>query len=252
MPGRQWNARTYHRVSGPLEDMGREVLERLPLRGDETVLDAGCGTGRVTALLVDHLPRGKVIAVDVDAEMVRLARQNLGPAVDVRLADLTELALERPVDAVFSTATFHWIRNQPRLYQRLFANLAPGGRLVAQCGGAGNIARVLEAADRTGRRAPFADHFRGWERPSRFPSPEEIRRALEGAGFTEVRCWLEPRPVVPDDPVTYLATISLGPHLERLPVGEQGAFVELVAASLPQPVTIDYVRLNVDAVRPEH
>jgi trans-aconitate 2-methyltransferase len=252
MPARQWNARRYHRVSGPLEEMGREVLARLPLRGDETVLDAGCGTGRVTAFLVDHLPRGRVIAVDADAEMVRLARQNLGPAVDVRLADLTELALERRVDAVFSTATFHWISNQQRLYQRLFANLVPGGRLVAQCGGAGNIARVLEAAARAGRRTPFADHFRGWERPSRFPSPEETRKALERAGFAEVRCWLEPRPVVPDDPVTYLATISLGPHLERLPAGERRRFVEQVAGSLPHPVSIDYVRLNLDAFRPLH
>ncbi|MGH8936265.1 MAG: class I SAM-dependent methyltransferase [Acidimicrobiia bacterium] len=250
MPAREWNARSYHRVSGPLEEMGREVLERLPLRGDETVLDAGCGTGRVTALLVDRLPRGKVIAVDVDAEMVRLARQNLGPRVDVRLADLTELALERPVDAVFSTATFHWISNQQRLYQRLFANLVPGGRLVAQFGGAGNVARILEAAARIGRRTPFAHHFHGWERPSRFPSPEETGRALERTGFTEVHCWLESRPVVPDDPVTHLATISLGPHLERLPVGKRSAFVEQVAASLNQPVTIDYVRLNVDAVRP--
>jgi trans-aconitate 2-methyltransferase len=252
MPARRWNAQSYQRVAGPLEEMGREVLERLPLRGDELVLDAGCGTGGVTALLRDRLPRGKVIAVDVDPEMVRLAREKLGPEVDVRLADLTELALERPVDAVFSTATFHWIGNQQRLYQRLFANLVPGGELVAQCGGAGNIAGVLEAAARAGRRTLFAHHFRGWERPSHFPSPEETREALERAGFAEVRCWLEPRPVVPDDPVTYLATISLGPHLERLPAGKRRGFVEQVAGSLPQPVTIDYVRLNLDAVRPLH
>src|SRR5687767_13452615 len=128
MPPRDWNAAAYERLSAPIEAMGRDVLDRLVLRGDETVVDAGCGTGRVTAALVERLPRGRVIAVDGSAAMVRKARERLPDArVDVRQADLLELDLGETVDAVLSTATFHWILDHDRLFGNLHAALAPGG-----------------------------------------------------------------------------------------------------------------------------
>src|SRR3954471_24568760 len=131
---RDWDASAYHRLSAPLAAMGVDVLDRLELAGDETVLDAGCGTGKVTRVLHDRLPRGHVIAVDAAPSMVEQARAALPAAVDVRQADLLDLALERPVDAVLSTATFHWIADHDRLFAALHAALRPGGRLVAQCG----------------------------------------------------------------------------------------------------------------------
>src|SRR5918997_2223212 len=134
---RDWDAATYERLSAPIEAMGRDVLSRLELAGDETVLDAGCGTGRVTAALVERLPRGRVIAVDGSPAMVREARKRLPESVEVREADLLELELPEPVDAIVSTATFHWILDHDRLFARLREALVPGGRLVAQCGGAG-------------------------------------------------------------------------------------------------------------------
>src|SRR3954465_3767916 len=105
---RDWNADSYERISAPMEAMGREVLDRLELRGDERVLDAGCGTGRVTAALVERLPRGEVVAVDGSPAMAEGARERLGPGVEVFVADLLELELGEPVDAILSTATFHW------------------------------------------------------------------------------------------------------------------------------------------------
>ena len=149
---RDWNAESYQRISAPMEAMGREVLDRLELRGDERVLDAGCGTGRVTAALVERLPRGEVVAVDGSPAMVAEARERLGPGVEVFAADLLELELDRPVDAILSTATFHWIADHDRLFERLFAALRPGGRIVAQCGGAGNVGGRA-GGDRRGRRA---------------------------------------------------------------------------------------------------
>src|SRR3954462_15538715 len=151
---RDWNAASYQRVSAPLEAMGREVLDRLELDGDERVLDAGCGTGRVTAALVERLPRGHVVAVDGSPSMVEQARERLGPGVEGFAADLLELELDEPLDAILSpppfapilsTATFHWIGDHDRLFDRLFAALWPGGRIVAQCGGAGNVASVRAA-----------------------------------------------------------------------------------------------------------
>src|ERR687893_2332800 len=100
MPPRDWDAVAYERLSAPITAMGTDVLDRLVLRGDETVLDAGCGTGGVTRVLHERLPSGRVIAVDAAPSMVQQARAALPPEVDVRQADLLELALAEPVDAV--------------------------------------------------------------------------------------------------------------------------------------------------------
>jgi trans-aconitate 2-methyltransferase len=243
-----WDADAYHRVSGPMEAMALAVLDRLPLAGDETVLDAGCGTGRVTLHLADRLPRGRVIAVDASPRMVERARAVLDGRADVRQADLLELTLEEPVDAVFSTATFHWILDHDRLFERLRAALRPGGRLVAQCGGAGNIAAVLAAADAIAAGPAYAESFEGWQRASYFASPEETTARLERAGFRDVRCWLQPNPVVPEDPAAYLTTIVLKDHLARLEEDRRAAFVAATIELLPKPATVDYVRLNIDAV----
>jgi trans-aconitate 2-methyltransferase len=224
--------------------MGRAVLDRLELHGDERVLDAGCGTGRVTAALLDRLPRGEVVAVDGSPAMVAEARERLGPRADVRVADLTELELEAPVDAILSTATFHWIADHDRLFERLFAALKPGGRLVAQCGGEGNVASVQAAIERVGEPA-----LAGWSGPWNFASPEATAERLERLGFTEVRTWPQSVRVEPDDLREYLATVILGSHLERVPPERRDGFVEAVRAALPEPA-IEYVRLNLLARRP--
>jgi len=240
---RDWDAASYQRVSAPLEAMGRDVLDRLELRGDERVLDAGCGTGRVTAVLLERLPRGEVVAVDGSPSMVEQARERLGPRADVRVADLTELALETPVDAVLSTATFHWIDDHDRLFERLHAVLKPGGRLVAQCGGEGNIAAVRAAIDHAGEPA-----LAGWPGPWHFASPEATAARLERIGFTGVRTWRTEVRVESEDPREYLATVILGSHLPRVPAERREAFVAAVLAELPEPA-IQYVRLNVLAER---
>jgi trans-aconitate 2-methyltransferase len=245
---RDWDAASYQRVSAPLEAMGRQVLDRLELRGDERVLDAGCGTGRVTAALLERVPRGEVVAVDGSPSMVEQARERLGPRADVRVADLTELALDAPVDAVLSTATFHWIADHDALFASLRGVLRPGGRLVAQCGGAGNIASILAATRQAADDPEFRAHFEDWRGPWLFATPEDTERRLLAAGFAEARCWLADRPVQPDDAREYLRTINLGAHLDRLPDDLRYPFVDAVLARLGERPVLDYVRLNIDAV----
>jgi trans-aconitate 2-methyltransferase len=245
---RDWDAPSYQRVSAPLEAMGREVLDRLELRGDERVLDAGCGTGRVTAALVDRLPRGEVVAVDGSPAMVEEARARLGDSADVRVADLLELELDRPVDAILSTATFHWIKDHDRLFANLLAALKPGGRLVAQCGGAGNVAELDRAAKLVGARAPYASALAGWEGPWNFAAPRETAERLHRLGWVDVWTWLHDVRVEPDDPREYLGTVALGSHLERLEPDLREPFVDAVIAELPEPV-VEYVRLNILARR---
>lgn len=244
-PPRDWNADSYQRVSAPLEQMGRDVLDRLVLDGSERVLDAGCGTGRVTAALLERLPRGEVVAVDGSPAMVEKARQLLGddPRLSTAAVDLLELALDRPVDAVLSTATFHWIADHDRLFGRLHAALEPGGRLVAQCGGQGNIAAIRAAIARVAHPA-----LAGWPGPWHFASPRETHARLESLGYGDIWCWPQTVRVTPDDLGEYLATVVLGSHLERLDPAEHGPFVDAVRTHLEDD-GIDYVRLNILARR---
>jgi trans-aconitate 2-methyltransferase len=256
---RAWDGKSYDRISGPMEAMGREVLDRLELTGDETVLDAGCGSGRVTEALVQRLPRGRVIAVDSSASMVDAARKRLAGAgggdveppragaVDVRVLDLLELELEQPVDAIFSTATFHWIADHDRLFRRLHGALHPAGRLVAQCGGKGNIDVLRGKANSVLAGDPYAEHFADWQPPWNYAGAEETEMRLRDAGFTSARCWLAPAPQQPEHPREFLSTIVLGPHVQRLPEELREPFLDEVLARLGEPVVVDYIRLNIDA-----
>jgi trans-aconitate 2-methyltransferase len=245
---RDWDAATYHRVSGPQVEMAGAVLDRLDLRGDETVLDAGCGSGRVTLMLLERLPRGHVVAVDQAASMVEHAREALPPdRTTVLQSSLTELVLDSPVDAVFSNAVFHWIADHDALFARMFAALRPGGRMVAQCGGRGNVARFHRAAREAAAEERFARWFEGWEGPWNFAGPDETAERLERAGFDAVETWLQPYPVAPDDPGDYLRTVCLGYHLERLPEELRDEYTEAVLQRADPE--LDYVRLNIVARR---
>jgi trans-aconitate 2-methyltransferase len=243
---RDWDAATYDRVADPMARWGAVVLDRLPLEGDERILDAGCGSGRVTELLAARLPHGRVIALDASPAMIGAARTRLasfGDRVEYVVADLGRpLPLSDPVEAILSTATFHWVPDHDALFANLAAVLRPGGRLVAQCGGVGNIASV---------RRVLATIGDGWLGASHFETPLATTCRLDVAGFVDIECWLtdEPTPFEAGEPLeTYLRTVILGAHLERLPAGERDAFVHAVATALPEPL-IDYVRLNIVARR---
>jgi trans-aconitate 2-methyltransferase len=249
MTPRDWDATSYEQVSAPLEAMGREVLERLDLQGDERVLDAGCGTGRVTAALLDRLPEGEVVAVDGSPAMVDEVRRRFGPQVDARVADLTELQLDRPVDAILSTATLHWILDHDRVFTRLRDALVPGGRLVVQCGGEGNVAAVRDVIAGVSAREPFAPALADWPGPWHFASARETAARLRRLGYADVWTWRQEVPVTPEDPERYFRSVILGSHLERLAPEHRDAFVDHVLADMPEP-TVHYVRLNVLARRP--
>jgi trans-aconitate 2-methyltransferase len=248
MPVREWDGTSYDRISGTMEALGLDVLDRLTLQGDEVVLDAGCGSGRITQALIERLPRGRVIAVDESASMIDAARRRLGPDADLRVADLLELELDEPVDAILSTATFHWIADHDRLFARLHAALRTGGRLVAQCGGEGNIDILRAKAREVLAHEPYAHHFRDWRAPWNYAAPEPTRERLLGAGFTSAECWLTPAARQPEEPREFLSTIVLGPHVQQLPADLREPFMDEVLALAGEPVVVDYVRLNIDAV----
>ena len=255
---REWDAETYHQVSDPQVEWARDVLARAELRGDERVLDAGCGAGRVTRLVLDAVPDGHVLAVDASEQMLESATEyldDLSDRVSFHRSDLTELAIADPVDVVFSNAVFHWILDHDLLFSRLAGTLVPGGRLVAQCGGAGNIAGVIDVTDRAAQQAPFDKHLAGFEREWHFADPAATRAGLERAGFVDIETSLERRDAVlpiGGHAERYLATIVLRLHMELLPQELRYPFAEAVATELASDdgfATLDYVRLNMRARR---
>jgi trans-aconitate 2-methyltransferase len=246
---RDWDAATYDRVSDPQLAWAREQLERLSLTGDEVVLDGGCGSGRVTALLADLVPLGRIYAVDVAPSMVAHAREALGDRAAVYCQDLIELTLPEPVDAIFSNATFHWIHDHDALFRALHRTLKPRGQLVAQCGGRGNIDAFRTLADQVAGEDPFAPHFAGWQRPWNYATDTETASRLEAAGFVDVRCWLEPKSVTPEDARAFIHTVCLVRHLDPLPDELRGPFVDRVLERAGDPLVLEYVRLNMTARR---
>jgi trans-aconitate 2-methyltransferase len=248
---REWDAETYDAVSDPQFEWGTEVLERLELRGDEVAVDAGCGSGRVTEQLLARLPSGRVIAVDGSEAMVEKAKERLGGRADYLVADLVELELSEPVDLVFSTATFHWIQDHDRLFRRLRGCLRPGGRLVAQCGGQGNVASHSRAIRAVAARPEYAPHMDKAKGLWNFAGSEETEERLCDAGFAEARCWLQDKPVQPEDPLAFVSTVTLGPVLDQLPEEKRQPFAEAVLAEHEAPLVLDYVRLNIEARVPD-
>jgi trans-aconitate 2-methyltransferase len=243
-PRRDWDAGTYDRVSDPQFRWALEQLDRLELRGDEIIVDAGCGSGRVTAVLADLVPRGRVYGVDVAPTMAAHAAQALGDRATVLCQDLVELDLPEPVDVVFSNATFHWIADHDALFAALHRALKPGGRLLAQCGGRGNIDRFRRMADEVAREEPYAEYFQDWVGPWNYADAPETADRLRNAGFIEVKTWLGQRPTPLEDPRPFVRTVCLVRHLDRLEAGRQEEFLDAVLDRCERPFVLDYVRLN--------
>lgn len=243
-----WDASTYGRVSTPQQEWAGPVMERLGLKGDETVIDAGCGSGNVTRVLLDALPDGDVIAVDGSPSMIEAARERVGEdRVEYHCQDLASLKLDRQADHVFSNATFHWIPDHDALFASLYGALKPGGSLVAQCGGKGNVAEIHEALRQICSEEPFAEYISDLAEPWNFAGPEETEIRLAGAGFIEPECWLEERVAMPEDPRGFMRASFMAPQLEALPEPLHEKYVDRFGEIAGNPDHFNYVRLNMNA-----
>ncbi len=258
-PGVRWNASDYHRSASAQTGWGREVHDRLGLRGDERLVDLGCGDGRLTAELAARVPRGAVTGVDADADMIRFARRHHAREnVSYLLGDARRFGLGRKVDVVVSTAALHWVAEQAQVLATCRAHLDPGGRIHFQMGGRGNCAEVLAAAEEVARRSPWAAHLQPFSSPWHFQAPEEYRALLPGCGFRAVRAELLPRDMAHDSPEGLRAWMRTTwmPVLARVPEPLRADLVEAITAAYlarrPPDVQgrthVDMVRLEVEAV----
>jgi trans-aconitate 2-methyltransferase len=275
-----WDAAKYHRISDPQLAWGRAVAARLHAVPGERILDLGCGTGRLTAEIA-RVPGIIVVGLDSSATMLAQAYGGQTPVVQLPtgehprdrgqtpVADLpTQTGGQTPVyvradgavlpfasafDAVFSAAVFHWIPDHDQLFRSVLAALKPGGRLIAQCGGAKNLdtlygrARALMHSDR------YRDHFGGWKDFNHFENVADTERRLGDAGFTDIDVSLVSSPVPFDTPAAFkefVAAVCLRHHLDRLPAEAREGFLTQITNQAREddpPLTLDYWRLNIAA-----
>jgi trans-aconitate methyltransferase len=259
---REWNSTAYHTLSDPQYRWGLNVLRKLQamdLRGNEHILDAGCGTGRVTAELMRAFPHVRVTAVDASENMVAEASKTLaefGSRVTVKKLDLLELSLENSFEVVFSTAVFHWIKDHDLLFANIFRALCPNGFLLAQCGGGPNLRRLRDRTGKVLQSAEFAPFFQGWERVWEYPGAELTLERLQRAGFSEADAGLEAAPTPMPDEQTFrqfCAAVTLHPYLERVPQELRQSFLDPIAQEFAHDrpaYMLDYWRLNIFARKP--
>lgn len=254
---KEWDAATYHRLSEPQFAWGRRVLQRLPLEGHERLLDGGCGSGRLTREIAERLAHGFVTGCDLSENMAHAAAQMLGVSQRraVVCADLLQLPFtDAAFDAVFSTATFHWVLDHDELFAEIHRVLRAGGRLEAQCGGGPNLATVHARADALRGEPPFRSHFQPWQEPWLFASAADTEARLRRVGFRHVNCWLEETPTQfpsVDRYRAFLESVVMRPYLSHLSTPELrarflDALVERAATDDP-PFVLDYWRLNISA-----
>lgn len=254
--GPAWDADEYDTLPLPHVAWGEGVLARLgPPRsadgGRAVVVDAGCGTGRDAERLLHRYPDVDVVGLDADDAMLTRARRRLdayGDRVRLVRADLGRplpadvLQAVPPADAVVSVAALHWVPDTDALAGNIARLLRPGGRLVAECGGAGQLAAVDRALAAIGSEPVHSRTFRG---------VDEWRAALAGAGLTVQRVELRPHPARFDDVDTlarFLMAVILRLQVADLPPDQRLPFARAVAERLPDR-TVDYVRLECEAVR---
>ncbi len=257
---REWDASSYHRLSDPQYSWGQKVLQRISPRGDETVIDAGCGTARLTVELAQMLPRGRVIAVDLSENMLSKATATIAQTqapkrapIELVCADLAALPFQDVADGVFSTAAFHWVKDHDAMFGSILRALKPGGWLIAQCGGGPNLLRLRQRTDRVMSGPEFREYFAGWHPPQNYQTDTETAARLKRIGFVDIACWLHNQDTRFADRETYrqfLATVTCHTHIARIPdPALRERFLDrLVDLSQQEPeLHLDYWRLNIGA-----
>lgn len=259
----KWNAAEYAANSAIQHSWARELIARLNLRGDECVLDVGCGDGKITAELARALPDGRVVGVDASAEMIRFARKTFpakqNPNLIFQPADARGFKFNGQFDLLFSNATLHWVDDHQAFLSRAAAALKPGGRLIVSCGGKGNAHDVFLALRPEMRLARWRKFFRKLSKPYFFYASDDYEKWLPQFGFQPVRVELAPKDATyagADGFAAWLRTTWL-PYTQRVPEELRDEFIAAVTARYLAKHSADkaglvhvrMVRLEIDAVK---
>jgi trans-aconitate 2-methyltransferase len=257
----KWSGSGYHRVATVQERWGVELLKSIPPGKYSKILDAGCGSGRLTAHLIRRFPGAMVVGIDRSPEMLEHAARTLRRfqrRLRLVRGDLLSVRPGKHFQLIFSNATFHWVLDHPRLFRNLHDWLAQGGCLVAQCGGKGNLKRIEGLTTVLSKRVEFREYFERYARPVNYAAAVDTQRHLRNAGFQQIQAWTHDAPTsFPSRPAfkDFISNVILLPNLSRLPEAALKeayleAFLDVYEKKYGRPYMLDYVRLNIKATKP--
>ncbi|HEX6281930.1 MAG TPA: methyltransferase domain-containing protein [Nitrososphaera sp.] len=253
-----WDARTYDKVSSNMQlEWGQKLLEKRRWVGNEIVIDAGAGSGNLTKILADKVPTGQVFAVDADSNMVQQAKSNLSGYGNVQVihSRMDKVNLPTEVDVIFSNSALHWILDQEALFSHFWQLLKPNGELLIECGGHGNVERMLSLIFKIMQSDEFKEHFVDWKQSWYFPKPDEIERLLKKARFRDIQVNLSNQTTTFSDResfANFVKTVVMKPFLGYIPDSKKkdqflDAFLNEFERSSGRAWSLNFMRLNISA-----
>lgn len=257
----QWNAADYAKNSGAQLEWARELIDKLALKGDEALIDIGCGDGKISAQIAQALPSGRVFGIDLSPDMVQLARETFDarnhPNLRFLQMDATKIQQARAFDVAFSTAALHWVADHQAVLNGVRACLKPGGRLLFQMGGRGNADAVYEALQIVMEGEAWQPYFEDFGYPYHFLEPEAYERWLPECGFRLKRAELIPKDMVHQGKEGFMGWLRTTwfPYTDRLPADRRDPFLDEVVdaylATHPPDAEgkthVEMVRLEIEA-----
>ena len=259
----QWNAADYAANSIVQQTWARELIARLKLRGDERILDVGCGDGKITAEIARAVPRGSATGVDASRQMIEFAQKTFPPSeiskLKFQIMDARKIKFDRRFDLIFSNAALHWVDDHQAILRGMAAVSRLGARLIVSCGGKGNAQDVFVALRPEMRLKRWREFFRGMPKPYFFYSPADYERWLPKFGFKINTLKLAPKGAIYDGRdgfAAWLRTTWL-PYVQRVPEPLREEFIaavtdRYVAKHPPDDagrIHVRMVRLEIDAVK---
>ena len=254
----QWDPKEYEKHSTGQQIWARELIDKLGLKGDEHILDIGCGDGKVTAEIASYLKEGFVKGVDSSCDMIQLSKAKFPkekyPNISFEQRDARDLTFEDEFDIVFSNAALHWIKDHRPVIKGVYRSLKKGGRILLQMGGEGNAKGILSLLDQLMVDAEYKEYFKDFDFPYGFLGIDEYKKLLEENNFTVKRVELIPKDMVHKDIEAlkgWIRTTWL-PYTSRIPKEKREKFIRTVCDAYIKKVPLDREgRVHLDMVRLE-
>jgi trans-aconitate 2-methyltransferase len=262
-PSAVWNAADYAANSVVQQTWARELIAKLKLRGDEHILDVGCGDGKVTAEIARAVPRGSITGADASPQMIGFAQKTFPtekfPNLRFRVMDARRIKFERRFDLVFSNAALHWVDDHQAILRGVASVLKAGGQLIVSCGGKGNAQDVFVALRPEMRLKRWREFFRKMPTPYFFYSPDDYKKWLPKFGFKIQQIKLAPKDAIYEGANAFTAWLRTTwiPYVQRVPENLREEFIAAVTQRYvaKHPLDVDgkvhvkMVRLEIDAIK---
>ena len=262
----KWDAIDYEQFSQAQQKWARELIGKSDLAGEQSILDLGCGDGKITAEIANIVKRGSIVGVDSSNAMIELAQKrypnNKYPNLSFQVMDAINLLFAEQFDLVFSNAVLHWVKNHKPIVEGIYRSIKPSGKILLQMGGEGNAEGILSVLDQLQTSTEWKKYFTDFNFPYGFLGIEEYERLLDESGFMINRVELIPKDMEHDGVSGLQAWIRSTwlPYLECIPENKRSTFIERVSAEYIKQEAVDsgakvhvaMVRIEVEAEKPQN